>query len=108
MAGPKIRQLLIQEQEVMNGFCFAFANALLQKIIKLDDEDRIFEGGKKEVAKLEITVGKNYCARRSAIARLVFNHLSGQFPTLGDGENCRQLREYIDTAREFLAIFEKK
>lgn len=37
--------LVINPQEVMSHFCWAYCNALLEKLISLDEEDRVFEDG---------------------------------------------------------------
>lgn len=45
MASPKeVEQLVIDSRAVMNGFCYAYTNALLQKLKELRNDKRIVNG----------------------------------------------------------------
>ncbi len=83
----KKRQLLIQRTAI-DGFCYAFAEALLEKLKELKKEGRIVEAN---TAFTDIGV-------------IVFTALGNQL-----GYDCGgDVDKLIDAAEEFLAIFQKK
>jgi len=84
------KQLLIPADQVMNEFCYNFANALLEKLKELRDEDRI--GGIHKFTDIGGAVSESLSKQISYLYAL---NVPG---------DCNDL---IKTAEEFLAIFEK-
>lgn len=80
MAEGSQLQLLLQ-QDVISGFSYSFAKALLEKLKALKTEDRLEE----------------------KIARSVIIYLEIQM-----GQSLRKVDDLIAVTEEFLSIFEKK
>ena len=85
-----MKMLLIQEQQVMNGFCYAFCKALLEKLEMLMEERRALD----EYGSL------------TPIAKSVINSLDDQI-SFGSG-SWDEVERIVVHIKEFLAIFEKK
>ena len=98
------KQLLIPSHEVMNGFCYAYAKALLKKLNCLVKEDRVFEKGIED-AKQNQT--KNYGTKSTLIASSVTKELGTQIKQDGGRTfTPDSFNKFIEVAEEFLAIFE--
>ncbi len=89
-------QLQICEQAVMTEFCWGYANALLQKLKKLSEEDRLTNSRTSSF---------------SDMAQQVYSELVRQVGLADDGKRKENLQSMcavqIAHAEEFLAIFEK-
>jgi len=92
-------RLLIPSHEVMNNFCYSYCKALFVKLVKLTDENRIFDDKTKALDKPDCGT------RTSKIAQIVMSELGCQmkmsFPYTFNG-----VQETIRVVKEFLAIFE--
>ncbi|MEF3691768.1 MAG: hypothetical protein V3574_01760 [Candidatus Moraniibacteriota bacterium] len=88
---------------VIDGFCYPFAKTLLLKLKALEKEDRIFD--KKSLENMS----EGYF-RLTKIADCVSMSLSTQIGFENNITQCRpeEFQEFIETAEEFLAIFEIK
>ena len=101
-ATQKQVQLLIPSHEVMSHFCYAYAKALLMKLLRLLDEDKFFRDGVDHAKR-----APDNSSFVTEIGDLVTHNLADQiqFPTsmccAYDG-----VHELVATATEFLAIFE--
>ena len=104
--GQGMKQQMLQQQVVdggvMNGFCYPYARLLLNKLTKLCEENLLFS---EEINENDIHSNK----RLSEIGWTVLSSLGENVPLNNVGnvltpmEACR----IIETAEEFLAIFEK-
>lgn len=84
-----MKTLLIQEQQVMNGFCYAFSKALLEKL--------------KDIVK------KNEVSSKEKITEAICHELQVQITfSISDVTDKYRLDEFISNIEEFLAIFEEK
>ena len=101
------KQLVIPDIPI-NGFCYPYAKALLDKMKELEKENRIFEGGEENAASVW-QQGKGH-TETTVIARLIFYALVGQIELFSDylAANPEELKKDMAIAEEFLAIFEKK
>ncbi|MDP2741448.1 MAG: hypothetical protein Q8O66_02030 [bacterium] len=86
--------LLIPSHEVMNGFCYAYTKALLEKLIEMKAQGRVFS-----------TINLGWL---TDIASAVCNQLIDQISFEEDDffDNPSAVKRLIDTTKEFLAIFE--
>jgi len=91
----EMKPLLIQSNVVMNGFCWAHSNALLQKLKSLNNKRQI----------------TNEHGSRTDITAAIMNELSNQIghcPSVSYQLKEGEITSFINHVEEFLAIFEKK
>ncbi len=92
----------------INGFCWSYANALLQKLISLKQEGRLFELGNTDAEKTE---KEKFNSHPSPIASAVIHYLDDQFPKC-DFPSGTMMPTKIDSAialaLEILEIFVDK
>lgn len=92
MENPQI-QLSIDLMVVMDAFCWSYANALLQKLKELKQQNRVFEKGDK----------------LTKIAHAVTHALYHQIDLgIAPNINREELDIMIRDAEEYLSIFHKK
>ena len=101
----EMKMLLIPHDLVMDGFCYAYCEALLNKLKKLVEENKVLEGS---------VISRDACSNPlqylPPIAESVVTELCAQIG-LGRPESVtseRYVGDLIATATEFLAIFEKE
>ncbi len=103
----QVQALLIEQRAVMSHFCYGYTRALLNKLKKLQEEDRIFSDGLED-AQENATLGHRN--EFTSIADVVINHLTEQVsnsPFKGDLTVPDGVEDYISLLEEFLAIFEQ-
>jgi hypothetical protein len=97
------QSLLIPAQAVMNGFCYAYSLALLEKLSRMIQQDRVFVGG-NEKAKRNPTDS----FQLTEVADAVCSALGKQTGiTLGQSSDGR-VSTFYSHVSEFLAIFEAR
>ncbi|MEK7652978.1 MAG: hypothetical protein AAB358_00630 [Patescibacteria group bacterium] len=107
---PEQNMAMVMNASVpMNGFCWAYCDALYRKIVQLSKDDRIFEGGIKEAERQE----EKSCfeSRVTKIAEVILDLLYQQIPTIfGNAPTHFQpseLDEHLKIVREALDCFEQ-
>ena len=104
----QMQMQLLLKNDVINGFSYSFTKYLLNKLEKLSEEDRIFEDSKDEIERAK----HNSVSRLTLIAESVATCLSRQLKLSEDTyygySQSKKITELINTAEEFLTIFEKK
>ena len=103
----KLKQILILEPKaVMNGFCYMYSLALFVKVQNLVASNNIFRGCDAD-EKIEPTMQ----LQLSDIGSATIYALSQQI-SLGKNSfynlSLNEINEMLETAEEFLAIFQKK
>lgn len=103
----ELKMLLIPSCEVMDSFCYSYAKALVNKLCELEEKKRVFEpgrpasAGRHGVPAYELT----------RIAYSVISELQKQISyrnfTTDTYSTEEELQQIIETAKKFLAIFEK-
>jgi hypothetical protein len=112
METPRLEQrLVIRPAEVMTNFCWAYTNALLQKLVELDEKDEIFVNGGNKALHMETDSNTIYSSEVTGIARVVMFELTEQIKC--QGVDCHtttpsQVTKLMSVCREFLDIFKKK
>jgi hypothetical protein len=104
---PKLKNLVIDEKEVMNGFCWAYCHSLLEKALELDCEDKIFAQG----AKLAWEFQEQYSTSDlTEIAYSVLIAISKQIngPGVVFAMTPGDVGKLISVCQEFLDIFKEK
>lgn len=99
-------KLIVQQDQVMNSFCWAYSNALLQKIKRLIEEDRLFTDGNKEAEQREEET--RYGSEMTEIGYATMSTLAEQINSNSiDGTTVSPstVNQFIATAEEFLNIF---
>jgi hypothetical protein len=110
METPRLGQrLVIKSTDVMDHFCWAYTNALLEKLIDLDEKDKIFVDGGNKALHME-TSGRTYSSSVTDIAGAVMFELTQQitYQAISQSATPSQVAELISVCREFLDIFKKK
>lgn len=102
-----MRQMLVQAQlqieatAVMNEFCWAYTNALVQKLEKLKEEDRLSEQEQDifRLTNLTESIIAKLIEQTGYNAGFIFNYKDKE-------EVIRYIAPLLTFAREFLQIFE--
>ena len=84
--------LVITATDVMNGFCWAYANALVQKLWELQAQNRLFDSR-----------GPEYGATQ--LGKMVLTAITQQF---GVTPSNQDIGQFVHDADEFLASFKKE
>jgi hypothetical protein len=101
--------LVMNSGEVMDKFCWAFSNALLEKLVSLDEQGRIWFYGKENdkvgMSKFDFTATASIAIKALAL-QLDYTpkecnyHVAACEPT--------EFYAFLAIAREFLSAFVKK
>ena len=109
---PELRpeqRLTIDPKGVMSGFCWAYANTLLQKLKELDNTDRLFQNGGNKALHKENNNGGG--SNLTDIGASVTSPLAQQIGYNGQVSSYAlpsHISELIECAEEFLSIFVKQ
>ena len=93
-------ELLIQRDAVMSSFCYAYTEALLNRLLQLIKTNGVFKEEKPSDESAELT----------DLAFAIIQNLHTQVPTPASGSNHikpKKLEKYIGTVKAFLAAFQK-
>ena len=93
----------------MTGFCWAYCNALLEKLIALDDDDKIFKNGGNKALHVEANLKSPSTVTDFALS--VMSAICGQIPNIapaGYSMAPSDIGTLIENCREFLDIFKQK
>jgi TusA-related sulfurtransferase len=93
---------LVLQQDVIDGFSYSFTKALLNKLLELNESGKIFE--------VEST-RPDSAHNITDIAHSVISHLLSQIEidiSVCSMMSMNEIGCIIETAKEFLAIFEKE
>ena len=109
-------QLLLIPSVVINGFCYPFSKALLEKLKTLVAEDMFFEDTVEDRATTsERRIregGRNNTYTVAPIARTVLSHLQNQLGSSIVSDTSPysplEIEQVIALGEEFLSIFQKK
>lgn len=99
------KQLLIPRDAVMNGFCYAYCDALRNKLHKIHSEGEIFLEREKERA------NRGDSCQINDIVYTLMMALSNQIDCVGaisSSMTCDRVGELITLFDEFLATFERE
>ncbi len=106
MEKPEIKQkLVIEPNQVMIGFCWSYTKALLDKLIALGKEDRIFKKGARAT---QIDEKAGFTSDLTDIAFVLISAIRTQINTPGDISNPSTVLKLIKVCQEFLDIFKKE
>jgi len=97
---------LVLQKDVISGFSYSFAKALLNKLLELNESGKIFEAEDES-----ISARPDSTHNITDIAHSVISHLLSQIEINISACSMMFMDEIgriISTAKEFLAIFEKE
>ncbi|KKP67951.1 MAG: hypothetical protein UR66_C0009G0041 [Candidatus Moranbacteria bacterium GW2011_GWE1_35_17] len=105
MTKKRIQQEICIPDTAIDGFCYPFMKALLEKLKELEKKDRIFEEGLDKALSMGIS-----SSRLTSIAQSVLDKICEQLGrnSVGPSATPTKITDIIDLSEEFLAIFEIK
>lgn len=103
--------LVIKPRQVMNHFCWNYANVLYQKAMKLVEEDRLFINGNEEARSQEKR--SSFGSELTQIGIAVMDELLKQIHCKleglsGESVHPSFIEDSLQTCQEFLEIFKSQ